>query len=84
MRIITNVSQAELSSLANKPTVKEMIKKVKTAGIHIPEGDKQGVAGFLAMRNRQKPNDSLQISDEGMAALKIKLEQQNILLKKSN
>ena len=70
MRILTNVSQAELSSLANKPTAKEMIKKVKSEGIQIAEGDKQGAAEFLAMRNRQKQEDSLHISDEGRAALK--------------
>ena len=70
MRILTNVSQAELSSLANKPTAKEMIKKFKSEGIQIAEGDKQGAAEFLAMRNRQKQEDSLHISDEGRAALK--------------
>ena len=70
MRILTNVSQAELTSLTSKPTAKEMIQKVKTEGIQIAEGDKQGAAAFLAMRSRQKQEDSLHISDEGRAALK--------------
>ena len=70
MRILTNVPKAELDYLANQPTAKAMIEKVKTEGIYIPEGDAQGAAEFVAMRNQQKQEASLQISDEGMAALK--------------
>ena len=70
MRILTNVSKAELNYLTNQPTAKAMIKKVKTEGIYIPEADTQGAAEFVAMRNSQKQKDYLQISDEGMAALK--------------
>lgn len=70
MRILTNVSKAELDYLANQPTAKAMIDKVKSEGIYIPEGDTQGAAQFVAMRNQQKQEASLQISDEGMAALK--------------
>ena len=70
MRILTNVSKAELNYLANQPTAKAMIEKVKTEGIYIAEGDVQGAAAFAAMRDNQKEADSLQISDEGRAALK--------------
>jgi len=70
MRILTNVSKAELDYLTNQPTAKAMIEKVKTEGIYIPEGDVQGAAEFVAMRNSQKQEDYLNISDEGMAALK--------------
>ncbi len=70
MRILTNVSKAELDYLANQPTAKAMIEKVKTEGIYIPEGDVQGAAEFVAMRNSQIQEDYLHISDEGKAALK--------------
>lgn len=75
MRILTNVSKAELEHLVNQPTAKAMIEKVKTEGIYIPEGDAQGAAEFVAMRNQQKQQDSLQISDEGLAALKKQSEE---------
>ena len=69
MRILTNVSKAELDHLVNQPTAKAMIDKVKSEGIYIPEGDAQGAAEFVAMRKQQKQDASLQISDEGLAAL---------------
>ncbi len=59
--------------LTSQPTAKAMIEKVKTEGIYIPEGDVQGAAEFVAMRNSQKQEDYLHISDEGMAALKKEL-----------
>ena len=70
MRILTNVSKAELDYLTNQPTAKEMIEKVKTKGIYISEGDVQGAAEFVAIRNSQKQQDYVQISKEGMDALK--------------
>ena len=76
MRILTNISKAELDHLANQPTAKAMIEKVKTEGIYIPEGDAQGAAEFVAMRNQQKQEASLQISNEGMEALK-KMSEEN-------
>ena len=75
MRILTNVSKAELDYLANQPTAKAMIEKVKNEGIYIPEGDAQGAAEFVAMRKQQKQEDSLQISNEGLAALKKQSEE---------
>ena len=74
MRILTNVSKAELDYLTNQPTAKAMIEKVKTEGIYIPEGDAQGAAEFVAMRNSQRQEAYLQISDEGMVALKKEKE----------
>lgn len=74
MRILTNVSKAELDYLTNQPTAKAMIEKVKTEGIYIAEGDAQGAAEFVAMRNSQKQEAYLQISDEGMTALKKEKE----------
>lgn len=76
MRILTNISKAELDHLANQPTAKAMIEKVKTEGIYIPEGDAQGAAEFVALRNQQKQEASLQISNEGMEALK-KMSEEN-------
>ena len=70
MRILTNVSKAELDSLVNQPTAKKMIEKVKSEGIYIPEGDAQAAADFVEMRKQQKQEASIQISDEGLAALK--------------
>ncbi len=74
MRILTNVPKAELDRLVNQPTAKAMIEKVKTEGIYIPEGDAKGAAEFVALRNQQKQGTSLQLSDEGMAALKKQSE----------
>ena len=74
MRILTNVSKAELDYLTSQPTAKAMIEKVKNEGIYIPEGDIQGAAEFVEMRNNQKQEAYLQISDEGMAALKKEKE----------
>lgn len=70
MRILTNVSKSELDYLTNQPTAKAMIEKVKKEGIYIPEGDAKDAAEFVAMRNSQKQEAYLKISDEGMAALK--------------
>ena len=70
MRILTDVSKAELEYLTSQPTAKEMIQKVKSEGTYIAEGDAQGAAAFVAMRKQQKQDALLQISDEGLAALK--------------
>ena len=75
MRILTNVSKAELNYLTNQPTAKAMIEKVKNEGIYIAEGDAQGAAEFVAMRKQQKQEDSLQISNEGSEALKKQSEE---------
>ena len=74
MRILTNLSKAELEHLTNQPTAKAMIEKVKTEGIYIPEGDAQAAADFVAMRDAQKREDTLHISDEGRASLEKELE----------
>ena len=70
MRILTNLSKAELDYLTNQPTAKVMIDKVKKEGIYIAEGDVEGAQDFVAMRNSQKQVDNLDISSEGMNALK--------------
>ena len=70
MRILTNLSKAELDYLTNQPTAKAMIDKVKKEGIYIPEGDVEGAKDFVEMRNSQKQEDNLNISPEGMTALK--------------
>ena len=69
MRILTNLTKAELDNLTSQPTAKAMIEKVKTEGKYIPEGDKEGAAAFVASRKQQKQEDALHISNEGMAAL---------------
>ena len=74
MRILTNVSKAELDYLTSQPTAKAMIEKVKTEGIYIPEGDVKSATEFVAMRNHQKQEAYLQISNEGMDALKKEKE----------
>ena len=66
MRILTNLTKAELDNLTTQPTAKAMIDKVKSEGKYIPEGDKEGAASFVAAR---KQEDALHISNEGMAAL---------------
>ena len=47
MRVLTNVSKAELDYLTNQPTAKKMIEKVKSEGIYILEGDAQAAADFV-------------------------------------
>ena len=74
MRILTNLSKAELDHLTNQPTAKAMIEKVKTEGIYIPEGDAQAAAEFTAMRDSQKREDTLDLSDGGKAALEKNME----------
>lgn len=69
MRILTNLTKAELDSLTSQPTAKAMIDKVKSEGVYIAEGDKAGAAAFVASRKQQKQEDALHISNEGMAAL---------------
>jgi len=75
MRILTNVSKAELDHLANQPTAKAMIEKVKTEGIYIPEGDANASAEFVAVRDAQKREDTLQISDDGRASMEKELKE---------
>ena len=70
MRILTNIPKGELDYLASQPTAKAMHEKVMKEGIYIPKGDAQGAADFVAMRESQKQAASLQISDEGLEALK--------------
>ena len=74
MRILTNLSKAELDHLTNQPTAKAMIEKVKTEGIYIPEGDAQAAAEFTAMRDSRKREDTLDLSDGGKAALEKDME----------
>ena len=61
--------------IAERKAAKALIEKVETEGVYIPEGDAQGAAEFVAMRNSQKQEAYLQISDEGMAALKKEKEE---------
>lgn len=76
MRILTNIPKAELDYLASQPTAKAMHEKVMNEGIYIPNGDAEAAANFVAMRQNQKQAASLDISDEGMAALKQSIEPQ--------
>ena len=70
MRILTDISKAELDYLTSQPTAKAMIEKVKTEGKYIPEGDAQAASAFVASRKQQYQENALSISEEGMAALK--------------
>ena len=70
MRILTNVPKAELDFLTSQPTAKALHEKVMNEGIYIPKGDAEAAAEFTAMRQNQKQAASLEISDEGMDALK--------------
>ena len=76
MRILTDVSKAELDYLTSQPTAKAMIEKVKKEGKYIAEGDAQGAAAFVASRKQQSQENALSISEEGMAALKRDKEAQ--------
>ena len=78
------MSKSELDHLVNQPTAKAMIDKVKNEGIYIPEGDAQGAAEFVTMRNQQKQEASLQISDEGLAVLKKQTEENEKKAKEGN
>ena len=70
MRILTNLSKAELNQLTTQPTAKAMIEKVESEGIYIPEGDAKAAAQFVAQRQNEKRADSSEISDKGLTALK--------------
>ena len=82
MRILTNLSKAELNQLTSQPTAKAMIEKVKSEGIYIPEGDAKAAAQFTAQRQSEKRGDSLEISDKGLTALKNSVLNKLIILKK--
>ena len=56
MRILTNITKAELNYLTSQPTAKAMIEKVKT----------EGISDSGEQKNQKQ--DSLQISAEGKAA----------------
>lgn len=70
MRILTNLSKAELNQLTSQPTAKAMIEKVKSEGVYIPQGDAKAAAQFVAQRQNEKRADSFEISDKGLTALK--------------
>lgn len=70
MRILTNLSKAELNQLTTQPTAKAMIEKVKSEGIYIPQGDAKAASEFAAQRQSEKRSDSFEISDKGLTALK--------------
>lgn len=70
MRILTNLSKAELNQLTGQPTAKAMIEKVRSEGIYIPQGDAKAAAQFVAQRQNEKRADSFEISDKGLTALK--------------
>ncbi len=70
MRILTNLSKAELNQLTSQPTAKAMIEKVKSEGTYIPQGDAKAAAQFVAQRQNEKRSDSFEISDKGLTALK--------------
>ncbi len=77
MRILTDISKAELDYLTSQPTAKAMIEKVKTEGKYIPEGDALAASAFVASRKQQHQENALSISEEGMAALKRDKEAQS-------
>ena len=81
MRILTNLSKAELNQLTSQPTAKAMIEKVKSEGIYIPEGDAKAAAEFTVKRQNEKRADSFEISDKGLTALKnsYMLKQQSVI-----
>ena len=56
MRILTNVSKAELAYLTNQPTAKAMIEKVKTEGIYIAEGSTTAISGSLSGSSDLEPS----------------------------
>ena len=62
MRILTNISKAELNYLVNQPTAKAMIQKVKRDGIYIPAGDVRGAAAFVSTRSSQKKDASATVT----------------------
>ena len=70
MRILTNLSKAELNQLTTQPTAKALIEKVNSEGVYIPEGDAKAAAQFVAQRQSEKRSDSFEISDRGLTALK--------------
>jgi len=74
MQILTNISKSELAYLTSQPTAKALIEKNKSSAINIPKGDAQRAAAFAATRETEKQEDSLQLSDAGLAALQKTLE----------
>ena len=70
MRILTNLSKAELNQLTTQPTAKVLIEKVNSEGVYITEGDAKAAAQFVLQRQSEKRSDSFEISDRGLTALK--------------
>lgn len=69
MKILKNISKAELDYLTNQPTAKALIEKNNTCAVNIPKGDTKSAAEFVANRNKEKSAVSIQISDAGLEAL---------------
>ena len=66
MRILTNLSRAELNYLTSQPTAKALIEKNEKCAINIPKGDAKRAAEFVASRQKEKTADPAQLSDAGL------------------
>ncbi len=66
MKILTNLSKAELNYLTSQPTAKALIEKNEKYAVNIPKGDAKRAAEFVASRQKEKTADSVQLSDAGL------------------
>lgn len=73
MKILKNISKAELDYLTSQPTAKELIEKNRTDAVNIPKGDAKAAAEFTEARRKEKQEDSFQLSDAGLDVLKKSL-----------
>lgn len=74
MQVLKNISKSELDYLTSQPIAKALIEKNKAYAINVAKGDAKAASEFVASRQREKQEDTVQISDAGLAALKKSLE----------
>lgn len=69
MRVLKNVSAAELDYFTKQPTAKKLHEKIMREADYIPQGDRKAAANYVAQRaaEKQTRNDTVEISREGYA-----------------
>lgn len=62
MRILPNLTRGELDAYVKQPTAKKLRDKTLKEGIHVPEGDKDAAAVYMASQGQG--NDKAALQDE--------------------
>lgn len=71
MRILPNLTRGELDAYVKQPTAKKLRDKTLKEGIHVPEGDKDAAAVYMASQgqgtDKAALQDDVEISADGYA-----------------